>query len=231
MLIDHIGAVLFPSILIFRIIGRISLPLFAFAVSEGCRYTKNRLRHLLFLAGFAAVCQVGYYIFAKDAYFTILVTLTFSVLMINTLDLFKISLFDENATGVLKTVYALLFVASVMFVYFFCHRFKVSYGFFGCLLPVFASIFDLRRTNAPEYIRRIDTLGARILTMSLGLFILTLNQSGGRFVTLHLFAFAAVLILLLYNGERGKLKMKYFFYIFYPAHLIVLKGIEILFFQ
>ena len=26
---------------------------------------------------------------------------------------------------------------------------------------------------------------------------------------------------LLYNGKRGKLKLKYFFYVFYPAHILV----------
>ena len=31
----------------------------------------------------------------------------------------------------------------------------------------------------------------------------------------------ACLLILLYNGKRGKLKLKYFFYVFYPAHILV----------
>lgn len=35
MTIDHIGAILFPHILILRIIGRIAFPIFAFMIAEG----------------------------------------------------------------------------------------------------------------------------------------------------------------------------------------------------
>ena len=45
MVIDHVGLLFFPQTAIFRYIGRVSMPLFAFAVSEGCRYTKNKTKH------------------------------------------------------------------------------------------------------------------------------------------------------------------------------------------
>ena len=43
MLIDHIGFVLFPNIVMFRIIGRLAFPLFAFQISIGFDKTKNRV--------------------------------------------------------------------------------------------------------------------------------------------------------------------------------------------
>nr|WP_317282356.1 TraX family protein [uncultured Sellimonas sp.] len=53
MLIDHIGAVFFPDIWIFRAIGRISFPIFAFTTAVGFMYTHNIFRYgmrLLLLA-------------------------------------------------------------------------------------------------------------------------------------------------------------------------------------
>ena len=44
MLLDHMGFILFPQYPIFRIIGRIAFPIFAFLLAEGCYYTKNKLR-------------------------------------------------------------------------------------------------------------------------------------------------------------------------------------------
>jgi len=38
----------------------------------------------------------------------------------------------------------------------------------------------------------------------------------------------SVPLLALYNGERGRLKMKWFFYIYYPLHLGVIYLISLL---
>ena len=47
MIIDHIGYLLFPQITLFRIIGRLSFPLYAFLIGEGCIHTKNKAKYLL----------------------------------------------------------------------------------------------------------------------------------------------------------------------------------------
>ena len=36
------------------------------------------------------------------------------------------------------------------------------------------------------------------------------------------FALFSIIILLFYNGKKGKLNLKYLFYIFYPAHLMII---------
>ena len=46
MIIDHIGALLFPDIEILRIIGRLSFPIYAYLIGEGCIYTKSKWKYL-----------------------------------------------------------------------------------------------------------------------------------------------------------------------------------------
>ena len=59
MLIDHIGAVFFPELLL-RIIGRISFPLFAWGIARGYKYTRNIKMYALRLLLLAVVSQLPY---------------------------------------------------------------------------------------------------------------------------------------------------------------------------
>ena len=42
MTIDHFGVIFFPKVELFRILGRIAMPIFAYMIAEGCRYTKTK---------------------------------------------------------------------------------------------------------------------------------------------------------------------------------------------
>ena len=74
MLIDHVGYMLFPEYKILRIIGRISFPIFAFMIAEGCNYTKNKLRYFIVILSLATVYQIVYFIYDKSIDMGIFVT-------------------------------------------------------------------------------------------------------------------------------------------------------------
>ena len=42
------------------------------------------------------------------------------------------------------------------------------------------------------------------------------------------YSLLALPLLLLYSGRRGKMRLKYFFYVFYPVHMIALYGVKLL---
>lgn len=65
MLLDHAGILLFPHIRLFRILGRLAYPIFAYMIAEGCRYTRNKLWHFSMLFGLGAGCQLVYYFFQR----------------------------------------------------------------------------------------------------------------------------------------------------------------------
>ena len=234
MLLDHIGVVFFPyNIGLLRILGRISMPLFAFAIAEGCRYTKNKWKHFFLLFGLGAVCQLVYFIFDPTTiYFGILITFSFSTLMIYALQFAKKCTFEEKPNIIRILCAWLLFFLLVVGVYLFCQKFTVDYKFYGCMLPVFASIFDFHRIPAPSILKKMDVLPMRVLCMAIPMVfvvlfpeipILSLNNKAMQPIVPY--SLIAIAVLLLYNGEKGKMNMKYFFYIFYPLHLGLLEGI------
>ena len=234
MLIDHFGFMFHPEVAIYRILGRISMPLFAFAISEGCRYTRNKVKHFFLLFTLAFVCQIVYYFFdGGSLYMSILVTFSLSVLIIYALQYLKKCVFS-NERWWKTAISSLLFCGSVALAYFICSPYMqrrgvtVDYGFWGVTLPVFASLLDFRHIPAPAFLKKCDRIWVRLLPFTIGLLLLTRSLSpfvsDGLPSLLPYFAFFALPILLLYNGEKGKWKTKYFFYVFYPAHLAILEG-------
>ena len=66
MLIDHIGVMLYPNIDTFRIIGRLSFPIFAFKIAEGCVHTKNKIKYFLWIFLLGILCQIVFYYVEKS---------------------------------------------------------------------------------------------------------------------------------------------------------------------
>lgn len=209
MTIDHIGYLLLPQYPILRIIGRISFPIFSYMIAEGCRYTKNRTRYLLTIFGLGLVFQVVYYVADKSLLQGIFISFSLGISLI-----FSIENFLKR-----RTICSITIVAFVIgFVVLVCiilpnilsyTNFKIDYGIFGVLLPVIVYFM-------PDKFSKLIGLTVAIIGMSL--------MMGGR----QWYALIAVLILALYNGERGKLKIKNFFYLYYPLHLVVIYCLKML---
>ena len=220
MLIDHIGLIFFPYKPIFRVIGRLAFPIFAFMIAEGCKYTKNRLKYFLTIAVLGVLCQIFYFIFKDSLYMCILITFSLSILIIYSLQYTKKTLLCKKSS-VLKLFSVLVFVFTVVAVYILNLYFEIDYGFWGCMTPVFASIFQHREKNIPARLKHLDNILNNIFCMSICLVIVAVSLKGTQCYSL-----LALPLLLKYSGEKGEKNMKYFFYIFYPLHLVILNGIS-----
>ena len=227
MLFDHIGLLFFPTQIWWRIVGRLSMPLFAFAIAEGCRYTRDKVKHFALLFGLGAICQIVYYLYDGSLYFSILITFSLSVLNIYALQYAKKKCFESEKLAQ-RIPALLLFLFMVALTACICNLpyCTVDYGFWGCMLPVFASLFDFRGIEVGEKLRKFDCLPVRVLCMGIGLLAMCIALE--RQASIIYYALFTIPLLLLYNGEKGKVNAKYFFYIFYPLHLVVLQGIYIL---
>ena len=96
MVIDHIGVILLPDLLILRIIGRLSYPFFAYFIAEGCRYTRNKLKRFLLVLGLAVLCEGVYFIMMDELDGGILVNFCLSILLIYQVQAIKKALAQKN---------------------------------------------------------------------------------------------------------------------------------------
>ncbi len=206
MTLDHVGYMLIPGLTILRIIGRLAFPIFAYMIAEGCTYTKNMKKYFGMTAAVALVCQLVYFFAMGSLYMCVMVTFTLSIGLIAII---------KKVQEKRSVLWWSVFVAAFVVTFFLCNilpnlptgtDYYVDYGMIGVMLPVMV------------YVYRGKSMKLVVATLML---VLLGQYLGG----VQWYGLAAVPLLALYNGQRGKLKLKNLFYIYYPVHLALIYGI------
>lgn len=182
-------------------LGGVTFPVMVFLLVEGYRHTSNVRRYGLRLLAFALVSQVPYWLFLAhdgNVLFTLLLCLVALYL-------------DDHLDN--RALFWLTF-AAILAASSFC-----DWGIMGPLMAlimkklpgrceriVYAVVLPAISTGVPYALAFLATFDLEQLAFALyGL--------GGNML--------AIPLLLAYNGTRGR-SMKWFFYAYYPAHILVL---------
>jgi len=211
MLVDHIGWQFFPDIVWLRVIGRLAFPIFAFFISEGMRYTRDRKRYILTMLLIGVISQVFYSFLAERVTnLNIMFTFVFAGVLIVLIE--KVQKENKKMDVLMLT----LFIVFVLLVW--CLT-MVSYGILGVVLVL---AFYFIKNKPLKY-----TIGALILIF-MSLFEAIIGGFTFRSIIQVFSVLSVVIIALCYNGQKGKINLKYLFYVFYPLHLAVILLIKIL---
>lgn len=239
MLIDHIGAMFLTGDLLWyaitRSIGRLAFPIFAFLIVEGFYHTSNVKNYLKRLGIFAIISEIPFDLaFYSNNYGTDFIKdmkLAFSGNDLAFTDVFLKNLLSH------QNIFFTLFLG-LMAIYFMSMVEKkyskqvfisnvldglITIGF--CAAAVFLHTdYDMRGILliVAFYLFR----GSKLLTtISLLIVAGVLFRDQNGQITIQILSAFAMIPIAFYKGAKGK-SLKYFFYVFYPAHLLLLYIID-----
>ena len=213
MLCDHAAYILLPAFLRgnpnhaelwalyepMRCIGRLAFPLFCFLLVEGFSHTRHRGKYALRLGAFALISEIPFDLAFNGCLLTVksnnvMITLLIGFLALWAMEAAKHALTDRRE---LFDLMAVLVTAAAMALAALADS---DYGASGVLAIV--TLYLLWKKPAWAMLCGVLVLAA-------------MNAS-----QLQLFALPAVLVVAMYNGQKGR-GMKYFFYGAYPGHLLL----------
>ena len=219
MIFDHIGVIMFPTAIWLRAIGRLAYPLFAFCIAEGCYYTKDKIKHLIIIALLGVAIQLFEYVFLEMIDLSIFIVFSISIILIYLLDdIDKAIRNKKKITSIISISIFLALVVGLNILTYYTLIFEANFGYYGIMVPVI--LYAIKKyLNKHSWWIYIDCIALAFLFVA------------RTFITNNvvvLFSFLVIPLLLMYNEKKGKWKIKYFFYLFYPLHLVVIYLINLL---
>lgn len=196
MIIDHIGFMFFAGqwnlYVVCRIIGRLAFPIFCFLLVEGFVHTRNIKKYAVNLLIFGFISEIPFDMAFFRALFVWEYQNVYFTLFIGLLVLAGLKQYSGNV--IKQAIVLIAGCAASMIV-------KSDYQLSGIIL--ISGLYLLRESK---------------LTVTIFGIIFTLFES----ISFYGAAALAFIPICMYNGKRGKWKLKYLFYWFYPIHLAVL---------
>ena len=221
MTLDHIALVFVPSgsilYYLMRLIGRLTAPLMVFMLTEGYRYTRSRSRYLLRLVIFALISQPFYFrlAFGRAPESIMEYCTHWNVMLSLAIVLLIMMLFDSN----IKSCTSIVLLGCLISLAHFCD--------WSYLIPAWTIIFFCyyehdKKKMAVFFVLTSMTLQTLLYLKEFDSFALFSFQYG---------TLLALIPISMYNGQRGNVRYKdlnqWFFYVYYPAHMIVLLVIQV----
>lgn len=209
MAIDHVGKVFFPENIAMAVIGRIAFPLFAYCLVVGCLYTRNFKKYILRLTVFAVISQPIYNMAFHPTWAQFLQ------------ELFSVNIFFTLVAGVLavralmniKRNWWMLLITIAMEIFI-----GLDYGFYGIVLMM---IFYLCRNKS--WLSVLLAAAWMIWFSARGSFV----HIGPLGLDKQFFALLALPLIYLHTNVNPRIN-KFFFYAFYPAHLLLIFVLRII---
>ena len=209
MLIDHIGAVLLPSVQILRVVGRISFPLYCFLLVEGYNHTRNLKKYFNRMFIGCLLAEIPYDLAFRGALTlekqSVMITLLLGLAMVHI-----ITRLQEPSFSPLV----------ILVFYFIADWTQCDYGGNGILMIALFMFFRDRSDR--------NVLWTLLLTSICLLIPSSLFRIGPIVLPAQLFGVAAMPFIIMYSGQRwgssskaSALSQKVF-YLFYPIHLAIL---------
>lgn len=227
MFIDHVGATLLLSLYYrtltagtrylyygARVAGRLAFPIFCFLLVEGFAHTRDRRRYALRLGVFALVSEIPFDIAFKHPANGLLEFSSQNVFFTLLLGLLALCLWDALARRLPGGWGYAGLIPAVLVCALAAERLSTDYGGFGVLL--IAALGAGRGLPGREPPR---TGPALPLLLGAGA-VLYYCQSHNNWI--EIYAVFGLALCACYTGERGRSVSKWFFYAFYPVHLLAL---------
>ena len=214
MFLDHFALILLDgsgwTYLVFRGIGRLAAPIFFWTIAEGAWHTKHPKRYLTQLLGFGVIFQLAYWWSLGGG-------LGFQDYLTSEKNIFLTLALGLIALLIMKGYPGKPLVLGTTIVVFplIATLFQLDYGWYGVGMMIL--FYWFRKDNSRMTLWIILLSGMRFLT-SMGTMGLVWNST-------QWLALLALPLIFLHNGERGK-GNRYFFYLFYPTHLLLLQCLQ-----